>query len=297
MEGDDRIRKIYLYHTTEVRHVDGIALMATVSEDFADANNQNVCFEGHFPKYDNEMAIAAKYAREKGLKIGDEITLTAEGRKARYLISGFTQISNNLGKDCLLTRSGYERMGRLQDESYYINTADGVDIDDFNEDVSKKFGSDIYLTINIFSIMEGTATIYVSLMTIIVIVVVVLSAVIIIFVLYLLVRTLLNSKKRDYGIMKALGFTTGQLILQTALSFMPAVIVSTVLGITVSALVINPLTALFLRGIGIVKCTFTVPVGLITAGGAGLIVFAFLAACLLSLRVRRIAPKALLDGE
>ena len=137
--------------------------------------------------------------------------------------------------------------------------------------------------------MKGTATIYVSLMTIIVIAVVVLSAVIIIFVLYLLVRTLLNSKKRDYGIMKALGFTTGQLILQTALSFMPAVIVSTVLGITVSAL--------FLRGIGIVKCTFTVPVGLITAGGAGLIVFAFLAACLLSLKVRRIAPKALLDGE
>lgn len=297
MEDDDRIRKIYLYHTTEVRHVDGIALMATVSEDFADANNQNVCFEGRFPKYDNEMAIAAKYAREKGFKIGDEITLTADGRKARYLISGFTQISNNLGKDCLLTRSGYERMGQLQDESYYINTADGVDIDDFNEDVSKKFGSDIYLTINIFSTMEGTATIYVSLMTIIVIAVVVLSAVIIIFVLYLLVRTLLNSKKRDYGIMKALGFTTGQLILQTALSFMPAVIVSTVLGITVSALVINPLTALFLRGIGIVKCTFTVPVGLITAGGAGLIMFAFLAACLLSLKVRRIAPKTLLDGE
>ena len=138
MEDDNRIQKIYLYHTTEVRHVDGIALMATVSEDFADANNQNVCFEGRFPKYDNEMAIAAKYAREKGLKIGDEITLTADGRKARYLISGFTQISNNLGKDCLLTRSGYERMGRLQDESYYINTADGVDIDDFNEDVSKK---------------------------------------------------------------------------------------------------------------------------------------------------------------
>ena len=251
MEDDDRIRKIYLYHTTEVRHVDGIALMATVSDDFADANNQYVCFEGRFPKYDNEIAIAAKYAREKGLKIGDEITLTA----------------------------------------------DGVDIDDFNEDVSKKFGSDIYLTINIFSTMKGTATIYVSLMTIIVIAVVVLSAVIIIFVLYLLVRTLLNSKKRDYGIMKALGFTTGQLILQTALSFMPAVIVSTLLGITVSALVINPLTALFLRGIGIVKCTFTVPVGLITAGGAGLIVFAFLAACLLSLKVRRIAPKALLDGE
>lgn len=297
MDADDRIWKIYLYHTVEVRHVDGIALMATVSDDFADVNNQNVCFEGRFPKYENEMALAAKYANEKGLKIGDEITLTADGSKARYLICGFTQISNNLGKDCLLTRSGYERMGRLQDESYYIHTADGVDIDAFNEEISKKYGRDINMTINILSMLDGTATVYVSLMTIIVIAVLVLSALIILFVLYLLVRTMLNGKKRDYGIMKALGFTTGQLILQTALSFMPAVIISTVLGITVSALIINPLTALFLRGIGIVKCTFTVPAGFITAAGIGLIVFAFLAACLLSMKVRKIAPRALLEGE
>ena len=129
-----------------------------------------------FPKYDNEMAIAAKYAREHDLKIGDEIALTADGNEARYLISGFTQISNNLGKDCLLTRSGYERMGRLQNESYYINIADGADIDAFNTEVSEEFGSDIYTTINILSVMNGTTAVYISLMTIIVIAVLVLSA-------------------------------------------------------------------------------------------------------------------------
>ena len=297
MNSDPQIERIYLYHTAEVRHIGGIALMATVSDDFADVNNQNVCFDGRFPKYDNEMAIAAKYAREHDLKIGDEITLTADGNEARYLISGFTQISNNLGKDCLLTRSGYERMGRLQNESYYINIADGADIDAFNTEVSEEFGSDIYTTINILSVMNGTTAVYVSLMTIIVIAVLVLSACIITFVLYLLVKTMLNSKKRDYGILKALGFTTGHLVLQTALSFMPAVIVSTAVGITVSMLIINPLTALFLRGIGIVKCTFNIPVGFSIAAGIGLVIFAFAAACLLSMKVRKITPRALLDGE
>lgn len=253
--------------------------------------------KGRFPKYDNEMAVAAKYAGEHGLKIGDEITLTAEGNEARYLISEFTQISNNLGKDCLLTHSGYERMGRLQNENYYINTADEVDIDAFNTEVSEEFGPDIYATVNIRSVMNGTTAVYVSLMTAIVITVLVLSACIVTFVLYLLVRTMLNSKKRDYGILKALGFTTGQLVLQTALSFMPAVIVSAVLGITMSALVINPLTALFLRGIGIVKCTFSIPVGFSIGAGAGLIVFAFAAACLLSMKIRKIAPRTLLTGE
>ena len=75
---------------------------------------------------------------------------------------------------------------------------------------------------------------------------------------------------------------------------MPAVVVSTVIGIVLCSFIINPLTGLFLRGIGIVKCTFTVPVWFVMAGGAGLIVFAFAAACLMSLRIRKIAPKELL---
>lgn len=294
---DERVEKVYLYNSLEVRHVGGVALDATFTEDFGKVNNQNVVFEGRFPKFDNEIAIAAKYAKEQGLKIGDEITLTAGGTEADYMISGFTQISNNLGKDCLLTRSGYERMGKAPHVSYYINLADGVDVDAFNEEMGKKFGDNVNISINILSVMNGTAAVYVSLMTIIVIAILVLSGIIIIFVLYLLVRTMLNNKQRDYGIMKALGFTTGQLILQTAASFMPAVILSTVAGITVSGCIINPLTALFLSGIGIVKCTFKVPIGFITVGGLGLILFAFGIACLLSLKIKKITPRALLTGE
>lgn len=297
MGADDRVEKVYLYHSIEVRHVGGVALLATVSDDFTKVNNQSICIEGRYPKYDNEMAVAAKYAKEKDLKIGDEITLTAEGNEARYIITGFTQISNNLGKDCLLTRSGYERMGGLQNVSYYINMAEDVDIDAFNEEICVHFGNGINASFNFLSLLNGTAEVYISLMTIIVIALLVLSVVIIAFVLYLLVRTMLENKKRDYGIMKALGFTTAQLILQTALSFMPAVILSTTAGCIVSALVINPLTAVFLSGIGIVKCTFTVPVGFIIAGGIGLVLLAFGIAVLLSLKIRRIAPRALLAGE
>ncbi|MBD5133493.1 MAG: FtsX-like permease family protein, partial [Clostridiales bacterium] len=101
----------------------------------------------------------------------------------------------------------------------------------------------------------------------------------------------------DYGVMKALGFTTGQLILQTALSFMPTVIASTALGLVVCSFIINPLTALFLSGIGVVKCTFTVPMSFIAAAGVGLVLFSFGTLCLLSLRIKKIAPRALLSGE
>lgn len=297
MNKDERVEKIYLYSSIEVRHTGGIELMATLSDDFSKANNQNVCVEGRFPKYDNETAVAIKYARERNLSIGDEITLTAGGKTAVYLISGYTQISNNLGKDCLLTRAGYGRMGELHDLSYYLNLKDGTDIDGFNGEISERFKGGVNAVINVMSILEGTASVYVTLMKIIVAAILVLSAVIIAFVLYLLVRTMLNHKKQEYGIQKALGYTTGQLVCQTALSFMPAVILSECAGILVNSMIINPLIAVFLSGIGIVKCTFEVPAGFLAAAGAALVIYTFAVTCVLSLRIRKIVPRVMLTGE
>lgn len=296
-EADGRVEKVYLYHSTQVWHVGGVELMATMCDDFGKINNQSVVFDGRFPRFDNEIAIAAKYAREQGLAIGDEIELTANGRRAVYLITGFTQVTNNLGKDCLLTRSGYEKLGTLTNTSYYLNLSGETDVDGFNGEMREQFTNSVNAAINAQATVGGMAGIYISLMTVIVIAILALSAIIIAFVLYLLVRTVLNQKSRDYGIMKALGFTTGQLILQTALSFMPTVVISTAIGLTVCSFIINPLTALFLSGIGIVKCTFTVPAGFIAAAGVGLVLFAFATLCLLSLKIKKIAPRALLSGE
>lgn len=294
---DPRVEKIYLYTSFEVRHVGGVGLMATLSEDFSQVNNPDVCVEGRFPKYENETAIAAKYAQEKHLKIGDEIFLTLGDKEAGYLISGFTQISNHLGKDCLLTRAGYERIGMISDLSYYLNLAESADVDSFNEEIRARYDHHVNTVLNILSVIDGTASVYVSLMTVIVIAILVLSILVVVFVLYLLVRTMLHEKKHDYGILKAVGFTTKQLILQTAWSFLPALILSFFVGLTVSCLVINPLTAVFLSGIGIVKCTFDIPVLLIVLAGIGLIFLSFAMVCLLSLRVKRIAPRAMLMAE
>lgn len=295
MRTDARVEKAYPFHSVEVRHTDGYALLATISDDFTKLNNQDICIEGRFPKYDNEVAVAAKYAKEHEIRLGDEIRLTAEGKEARYIVSGFTQISNNLGKDCLLTRDGFLRMGSLSFVNYYLNLADHVDVDAFNEEVGKRY--DLNTALNIQAVLHGASDVYITLMTVIVAAILLLSVIVIAFVLYLLVRTMLSGKKRDYGILKALGFTTGQLILQTAASFMPSVVLSTAVGLVVCSFIINPLTALFLSGIGIVKCTFRIPIGFIAAAGTGLAVFAFATACLLSLRIRKIAPRELLTGE
>ncbi len=297
LNSDDRTEKVYLYNSLNVSHIGGAELMATLCDDFSKVNNQSVVFEGRFPKYDNEIAIAAKYAKEKRFEIGNEIDITANGKTEKYLISGFTQITNNLGRDCLMTRQGYERLGELINVTYYINLSEGTDIYDFNEEMQDYFKDNVNGVINVSASVEGAGKVYVSLMTIIVIAILVLSAIIIAFVLYLLVRTMLNNKKLDYGILKSLGFTTKQLILQTALSFMPTIIISTVTGIFISCLAINPLMTLFLSSLGIVKSTFSVPILFSAVSGIGLILLSFGTACLLSLKIKKIAPRNLLAGD
>ncbi|MDE6402049.1 MAG: hypothetical protein K2L54_05480, partial [Clostridiales bacterium] len=297
LDKDSRVEKVYLYHQINVSHVGGAELMSILCDDFSQVNNKSVVFKGRFPKFDNELALAAKYADEKGFEIGDEIEITANGKKAKFIICGFSQITNFLGRECLLTRQGYERLGELKDVTYYIDLAGAVDIDAFNSEYKTKFADDVNGIINIRATIDGAGSVYVSLITIIVVAILVLSVIIIAFVLYLLVRTMLNNKMRDYGILKSLGFTTKQLVLQTALSFMPAVLLSTLIGLVISGLVVNPLMGLFLSGIGIVKCTFKIPFASMVAGGAVLVSITFALACLMSLRIRKIAPKAILAAE
>lgn len=296
---DSRVEKFYLFtsNNMEVRHVGGVSLFVAVTDDCSKMNNQSRAIEGRYPKYGNELAIAAKYANENGIKIGDEITLKVGNSNGKYIVSGFTQCSNYLGKDCIMTREGYEKISSLPNVTYYINLTDGTDIDDFNNGLSEQFGSDVNAVQNILLFIESTGKVYVLLMTFLVIAIVIISCIVIIFVMYLLVRTLLNGKMRDYGILKALGFTTGQLVLQTAISFMPSIIISVTVGIAVSMGIINPLMAVFLSGIGVVKGTLIVPADICIIAGIVLVLFAFGAACLMSLRVRKIAPRALLSGE
>lgn len=297
MRDDSRIEKLYQFSGDSVLHKGGSELLLKYSDDPSQISNQKLIIEGRLPKYANEVAVGAKYARDKGLKIGGEITLSYEGESAVYLITGYTQYMNILGEDCLLTNDGFEKLTDFRSIVYYINLKDGTDIDAFDEEIRERFGNKILTTDKIQRYVDEGLGVYTSLVTVIVIVILVLSALIILFVLYLLVKMLLNNKKRDYGILKALGYTTSQLVLQTALSFMPPIVISTAVGVAASTFAVNPLISLFLGGIGVVKSTFEVSVLFNVIAGTGLILVAFGAACLLSLRVRKIAPRNMLSGE
>ncbi|WP_019244012.1 MULTISPECIES: FtsX-like permease family protein [Bacillus] len=57
------------------------------------------------------------------------------------------------------------------------------------------------------------------------ILVVIMTVLAVSLILYLIIKTMIIKHKRELGILKALGYTTFQLITQITLSFLPVVIV------------------------------------------------------------------------
>jgi ABC-type antimicrobial peptide transport system permease subunit len=84
-------------------------------------------------------------------------------------------------------------------------------------------------------------------------------------------------KEREFGIKKAVGFTSTQLRYQLSLSLMPTTIIAAITGSVAGYILLNPLFTLILGGYGIRNANlllqpFLIP---ITAISVTLLVFAF----------------------
>ena len=93
------------------------------------------------------------------------------------------------------------------------------------------------------------------------------------------------------------GYKSKDLIIQNVLSFMPTIIIGTVIGITVSYYLVNPYIGLNMRSFGIMKCTMILAMYLLLISGAFLIGLSLISAILMSLKIRKIKPHSLLIGE
>ena len=101
----------------------------------------------------------------------------------------------------------------------------------------------------------------------------------------------------DYGILKALGYRSKDLIIQNVLSFMPTIIIATLIGTIISYHITNPYIGLMMRSFGIMKCTMELPMDLMIITVVFLIGIALLSTIVMSLKIRKIEPCDLIKGE
>ena len=124
---------------------------------------------------------------------------------------------------------------------------------------------------------------------------VILSIATVVFVIRLLLKTVFIKKEREFGIKKAVGFTSTQLRYQLSMSLMPTTIIASVLGSVLGYFILNPLFTLILGGYGIRDANLLLQplVILITAVGVTIMVFVF--CFLMSGRMKKVSVYKLIQ--
>ena len=282
-------------------------LYTYVVEDPAKMNNQNVCYKGRLPQYDNEIAISGAFARDYGFEIGDEIEMDYGDNSYTYLVTGYIQTLNNAGREALVTYDGANHIVEtemipgwfwfdLTDESD-DNKVNEEEVERIIDECKDKYDGHILSTMNFFEIMNGSMTTFQSISTMMLVIMCTVSVVVIGLILYLLIKSLIYHKRKDYGIYKALGYTSGSLMLQTALSFMPSVIASVSIFSVVWYYLANPYMSTFMGMFGLVKCTFDIPISGVVMIAIGFAVISFLLALVQTRRIKKIEAYNMLVAE
>ncbi len=266
----------------------------TVNFDIYDnADNLRVdnVIEGRRPRYDNELMLTAAMSDKLGVVVGDVVYLEMNGKTRDYLLVGKCQGINMLGRKALITKAGIQRLNSdIIISGLYIYTVDGTDLDSMvielkdklsDANVTVKNYEDFVLTSirSILSVMKSLCVVMFSVVLLV-----------IALILVLLIKIQLVRDQKQLGIYKALGYTTGQLMIQTAMSYIPVVFVGTILGCILAWFGVNPTFILSLSVFGIKKINMNINLIYMFGIIAGIVLWALLIALLSSARIKKIAP-------
>lgn len=294
LEKDDRVRKA-LYWTNQSVNYDGHNIYTYVCDDFSRLDTE-LCFEGRYPEHENEIALGGSGAGELGKKVGDEITFKLGEEERNYLITGLIQTGNNMGFDAEITTEGMKRLvPEWKGNNLYVYLEDGVDCDVYMEDVREKYTDRVKIVASIEELLEAQIGAYEMITRILAIVILIMSCFIITLILYLVLKTMINKNKRSFGIQKAMGYTTKQLILQTGYSITPTIVIGAFVGCSVGVIGSNPLSTLMLHSIGIMRLELKILPLHFAIIGAGFVVLSFAIAILISMRIRKISACTLIQ--
>lgn len=293
---DDRDVAYACYFRTESVVCDDMYTSnAYVSDDLEAAGVASWLYKGRFPQYGNETAIGGLLAKLLKKDVGDTISMIKGDVRQEYLITGLIQGSNNMGRDLCLTTEGY----MMLDAGFaptvinvYLN--DGAAAQDFIARI--RAGSQhLLMTTDMDALIRSSMQSYKTVVAILAAVIGCIMLLVIGLVLHMIIRAQLTRQRQMLAVQKAMGFTTGQLVLQNALALTPVIGVGTIVGSIAGNFGVNPFLSVLFSGIGIMKVGFTIRTEMIVGLCAGIILAGFILSLLAALRLRRITPYTLLS--
>lgn len=265
-----------------------------ISNDF-NSLEINTVIDGRYPNHDNEIVLSTLIQDKLKAEIGDVIFIKVGTAQFNYIVVGITQHINHLGQSVSITEEGMKRSNPsfIANALYlYVDNSEAKQriIDQLSD---KLIGYDATVTDmdDVFTTMISTVS---QTMILICVIIDIITTIIIALILYYLVKVKILRDKINLGVQKALGFTTGQLILHNNINLITVIFVSTLIGSLLAAILINPLSTLLLSMSGLRSCSFSIPFILVLITLGIMTFLTFVTTTLVSLRIRRLNPRELI---
>lgn len=273
--------------------ISGHRYYTQVTEDFSRLEN-NTFYEGRYPKFANEIGISGSISKEIGKGIGDQITVTVQGKSETYLITGLSQSINFLGLLVSITTEGIEQLVPDYESSLFNIYLEHGDTAGYIEQLQAQMGDRLQSVTDLGEVFNSQSSIYTTALFSVMLLILAITTIVVILILYLVIKTMILKRRRELGIFKAIGFTTLQLSHQIALSFVPVVVVGIVAGSFLGYVFSNPLLAFLLSSVGIFNVHFSLPLPGVILLGLGITVLAYIVSLLVSSRIKHISTYELI---
>lgn len=269
------------------------SFMLRVSDDYSKLETQTI-YKGRQPTYDNEISISGVIAKLENTAIGDEVPITFNGVTKNYLVTGLSQQINQLGMVASMTG---DAMRRLQPEytpqSINVYLKEGETPQTFVKDMEASYPGQWNIT-NVREVMDSTLSTFTAAISSMTAVITAVTIFVVSLILYLVIKTLILKRKREFGILKGLGYTTFNLMTQITFSLFPVIVIGVALGSIAGYFFSDLAFVLLLSSLGIYNVKLAVSLPQVLLLCLAILVVAYVVSMLVSRRIRKLSVYGLI---
>lgn len=255
-------------------------------------------YEGEMALEANEAVVGGLLAERQGLGVGDEIKVKYMDREESFLITGLQQAVYSMGERIYISEEGFKRLDGEPRYTYVrvrIEDATEERVDEFLEDAKDLLGDYCTSTENYYHTQRSTDNVPVFAVSLVILILIILNIFTVLIVIRLLLKTVFIKREKEFGIKKAVGFTSRQLRTQLALSLIPISIAGSILGAICSCLTTNSLFDLIFSSYGIKNSDLLINPGVIPVTVLLVTILVFVISYVMSGRMKKVSAYQLIS--
>ncbi|MEH7235401.1 ABC transporter permease [Bacillus sp. JJ1562] len=292
IEQMDHVRKVNIFDLITTK-IDGQNVYTNVTDSY-DRLENNIVYEGRQPKHENEISISWVVSSQIEKGIGDTVEVEYGTETKSYLVTGLSQSIGNLGQVAAIAMEGIQQLQEDYQGSTLYVYLDGLSNKDFIDNVQEQYGNHIVETLDIDENIESQTGMYTAAVFAVMVMVLTITVLVVVMILYLVIKTMIIKRKKEFGVMKAIGYSTIQLMNQISISFLPVVMTGVGIGGVLGYFFTNPMLSVLLSSAGVKRLDFIIHLPTILMLCIGILILAYIVSMFVSRRIKKISAYGLI---